>query len=171
MKVLRSTDMKYLMTTCGQCLLNLLFILWLHKIDIPCSQVAVVAAERTSVVVVLSKKEEDSLVTHLSVVLKNLLLFPDDIVCLLVCCPNSMCAALPCLVALCSQMGEQKTEAIPRGSDAVWDLHTQSWSRCDCHCNCVGSLAWAVQRVCLSQIYVSLPAVILSRDVCRRGIS
>lgn len=66
--------MKYLLTACGQCLLHLLFILWLHKIDMPCSQVSVVAAERTGVVLVFSKKKEDSLITHLSVVLKNLLM-------------------------------------------------------------------------------------------------
>lgn len=47
---------KYLLTAYGQCLLNLVFILWLHKIDMPCSQVAVVAAEGTSVVLMFSKK-------------------------------------------------------------------------------------------------------------------
>lgn len=43
---------------------------------------------------------------------------PDDIVFLLLCFLNSICAALPCPVALCSQTGEQKMGTAPRGSDA-----------------------------------------------------
>lgn len=90
-------------------------------------------------------KEEDSLVTHLSVVLKNLLLFIDDVVVLLLCFLNSIYTTLPCLVALsCGCTAKQGCR--------TWKwLHVvqmQSWTctRKDgagviCHCNCMGSLA------------------------------
>lgn len=90
----------------------------------PCSQVAVVAAERTSVVLVFSEKEEDSYHSPFSGVEES----PAFCRCHCVfslCFLNSICAALPCLVAACSQTGEQKMEAAPRGSEAVWDLHMQ----------------------------------------------
>lgn len=79
-------------------------------------------------------KEEDFLITHLSVVLKNVLLFTDDVVGLLLCFPNSTCTALPCLVALscsCTAKWEQNMEVAPCGSGAVWDVHVQRWSSCN----------------------------------------
>ena len=90
-------------------------------------------------------KEEDPLVTHLSAVLKNLLLFTGDIVVLLLCFPNSICTALPCLVALsCGCTAEQGSRTWK------WLRVAQMQSgTCTCkdgagvtrHYNCMGSLA------------------------------
>ena len=80
-------------------------------------------------------KEEKSLVTHLSVVLENHLLFTDDITVLLLCFPDSICSALPCLMALsCGYTAKQVSrmwKQLQCGSDVVWDLHMQRWSRSD----------------------------------------
>lgn len=88
----------WLLTTFGQCLLNLVVTLWLHKAGVSCSWVAVVAVEGTSAV--LAQRAGRRLSCHLpfsSVEESSSFHWWCG---LLLCFPNITRTCLPCLVAL-----------------------------------------------------------------------